>query len=633
MVTSDPTLLWPRFREAGDVPLIEAVPLSDRGLPVSTYACLERAADLWGDEPALSVIASLERWREPLELTFAELLGRVRRVANLLTRLGVQRQDAVGILAPNTSGTIVALLASQAAGIAAPVNPGLAADKLAALFTASGARVLVAAGPELDPSAHQRLATLAGASGLETVLLLRPDDATGVPPGFPPIPGVQVQWLDDAAAAEPSDRLVAAPPQSGDLAAYFHTGGTTGTPKLAAHTHANEVSTAWMMAAFEDEQPAGSLFAALPLFHVNAVLVTLLNPLLKGRRTVWAPPLGWREPGVYGVFWQLVEHYRIQAVSAVPTVYAVLAEIPVDADISSLQIPAVGAAPLPDAVLDSFVARTGVELLQGYGLTEGTCTTGMSRPGMARRGSVGMRLPYQQVKAVEEDPSTGQWRDCPPGVPGRLVVSGPNVFPGYLREGAVTAEGVVRDGWLDTGDHGYVDPDGFIRLTGRLKDLIIRGGHNIDPTVTEEALLSHADVSAVAAVGRPDRHSGEVPVAYVCLRPGATATEEELRAWAATHVAETAAAPKEVHVMSAIPLTDVGKIFKPPLRADAARRLASGELEDAGVPARVVIEDGELVIQVPGHPDEGLAERVRDVLGGYTFAWRLAGPEGAGSAT
>jgi fatty-acyl-CoA synthase len=134
------------------------------------------------------------------------------------------------------------------------------------------------------------------------------------------------------------------------------------------------------MAAFEDEQAAGTFFAAPPHFHLNVVLVTTLNPLLKGRRTVWAPPLGWREPGTYGVVWQLVEHYRIQEVSAVLTVYAALAETPVDADISSLQGPAVGAAPLPDAVLDTFAARTGMELLHRYGLIEGTRAGGPRPP-------------------------------------------------------------------------------------------------------------------------------------------------------------------------------------------------------------------------------------------------------------
>ena len=117
------------------------------------------------------------------------------------------------------------------------------------------------------------------------------------------------------------------------------------------------------------------------------------------------------------------------------------------------------------------------------------------------------------------------------------------MIAGYLRDGGPPTDGVVRDGWLDTGDHGSVDADGFVRLTGRVKDLIIRGGHNIDPAVIEEALLSHPAVSHAAAVGRPDRHSGEVPVAYVSLTPSASASEEELRAWAADHVPEAAAAP------------------------------------------------------------------------------------------
>jgi fatty-acyl-CoA synthase len=631
MTTSDPTLLWPQFRDAADVPVIEAVPLAERGLPASTYAMLRRAAEAWPHDPAVTVLPSIDRWQDPVSLTFAELHARVCRVANLLTRLGVTRTDAVGILAPNTSSTIVSLLAAEAAGIAAPVNPGLGSDKITALLAASGARVLITAGPELDPSAPQRLADLGASSAVRTVLLLRPDATAGPAPELPRIHGLQVHWLDDAAADEPADRLVASPPTAEDLAAYFHTGGTTGTPKLAAHTHANQVVTAWMMAAYEDEDEdddAGATLAALPLFHVNAVLVTTLMPLLKGRHVVWVTPLGYREPGLYGVFWRLVERYRIQAMSAVPTVYAALSQVPVDADISSLRLPAVGAAPLPDAVREAFAERTGVELLEGYGLTEGTCVTAMSRPGMARPRSVGMRLPYQQVKAVHEDERTGQWQDLPPGIPGRLVVSGPNVFAGYLRDGVPSTEGVVRDGWLDTGDHGLVDEDGFIRLTGRLKDLIIRGGHNIDPAVIEEGLLAHPAVAAAAAVGRPDRHAGEVPVAYVTLSPGATATEDELRQWAATHVPEAAAAPKQVHVVDAIPLTDVGKVFKPRLRADTARRLVADELVSAGIPTRAVLDSDGATVAVLAAEDDPLAERIRDLLGGYTFAWRFAGPDG-----
>jgi fatty-acyl-CoA synthase len=183
-------------------------------------------------------------------------------------------------------------------------------------------------------------------------------------------------------------------------------------------------------------------------------------------------------------------------------------------------------------------------------------------------------LPYQRVKAVDIA-DDGSWSDVPPGRVGVLAVSGPTVFPGYVQgtdSGGPVLGGLgkLRDGWLDTGDLARVDDEGFVYLSGRAKDLIIRGGHNIDPAVVEQALLAHPDVTAAQAVGRPDTHAGEVPVAFVTLTPGAEVSAEELCTWAGARVPEKAASPKQVTVLDAIPHTHVGKPFKPPLRAEAA---------------------------------------------------------------
>ena len=265
------------------------------------------------------------------------------------------------------------------------------------------------------------------------------------------------------------------------------------------------------------------LFAALPLFHVNALVVTLLAPLFNGHHVVWAGPLGYRDPALFTHFWKLVQRYRITAMSAVPTVYAALAARPVDADISSLRLAIVGASPLPPAVRDSFRSTTGIALIEGYGLTEATCVSALNFPDHARAGAVGLRLPYVQTKVVEVD-ATGQWVDLKPGQIGTLAIKGPTVFPGYVTgrgpDGPLLDDlGKVRDGWLDTGDLARLD-DGFVYLVGRAKDLIIRGGHNIDPAVIENTLLAHPAVTGAQAVGRPDIHSGEVPVAFVTLAPG-----------------------------------------------------------------------------------------------------------------
>src|SRR5579859_1377893 len=311
--------------------------------------------------------------------------------------------------------------------------------------------------------------------------------------------------------------------------------------------------------------------------------------------------------------------------SAVPTVYGTLAQVPVEAGIGTLRLPIVGASPLPASVREDFARHTGRRLLEGYGLTEATCASTWTRPGEERTGSVGRVLPGQQVKAVRigED---GSWTDCAPGQTGVLAIGGPAVFAGYVtdpRRGGprVSQEGIVRDGWLDTGDLGRVDADGFVYLAGRAKDLIIRGGHNIDPRVIEDALLAHPAVTAAAAVGRPDRHSGEIPVAYVVPAGPGPFDETELLAWASTTIGEAAARPKRIYRIDAIPLTSVGTQFKPALAADAAARAVTEALDAAGLASAQVTavhEDGRLVLAVTGaDPD-----RVRDAVAGFALTVR-----------
>jgi len=367
------------------------------------------------------------------------------------------------------------------------------------------------------------------------------------------------------------------------------------------------------------------VLGGLPLFHVNALIVTGIAPMFSGARVVWPGPAGYRDKALYTRFWQIVEHYQIAAMSAVPTVYGTLAQVPVDADISTLRLPIVGASPLPSSVREDFADRTGRRLLEGYGLTEATCASTWTRPGEERPGSVGRALPGQQVKAVRIG-RDGSWTDCAPGETGVLVIGGAAVFAGYVTDpcpggSRVGRDGAVRDGWLNTGDLGRVDADGFVYLAGRAKDLIIRGGHNIDPQVIEEALLAHPAVAAAAAVGRPDRHSGEVPVAYVVPAAPGRFDEADLLAWAGTAIGEPAARPKHIYPIDAIPVTEVGKHFKPALAADAAARAITDALAEAGLTdarATAAYEDGRLVVTVTC-ADPG---RVRDAVAGFALTVR-----------
>jgi fatty-acyl-CoA synthase len=553
--------------------------------PESTYQLLLDAAGTWPDGIAMQWIPDPGDYTRYLTWTYDELADTVTRIANALTTLGVRRQDAVTLSSANTSMLYAATLAAQAIGIAAPVNPALSGERIAGLIRRTGSRVLIAAGPELDPRAWSRLIEAARQADVTVVLALRPDGAHGDPPALDrpgdvpadsgPGHGLIVDYLDDVIAGQPCDHLAdTGLPAAGDLAAFVHTGGTTGAPKIAAHTHANQLACGHGIACCSGLDPGEPMLGGLPLFHVNALLVTGIAPMFSGARVVWPGSAGYRDPALYARFWKIVEHYRIAAMSAVPTVYSRLAQVPVDADISSLRIPIVGAAPLPASVREDFARHTGHPLLEGYGLTEATCASTWTRPGEERLGSVGRALAGQHVKAVRIG-GDGSWADCAPGETGVLAIGGPAVFVGYVAgprpDGfRLSQDGVVRDGWLNTGDLGRIDADGFVYLAGRAKDLIIRGGHNIDPRVIEEALRRHPAVRDAVAVCRPDRHSGEVPVAYVVPVGPGRFDEAELLAWAGAAIDESAARPKRIYPLDAIPLTAVGKQFKPALLADAA---------------------------------------------------------------
>jgi hypothetical protein len=299
-------------------------------LPESTYRLLLDAAGAWPDAVATQWIPDPGDYTRCLAWTYAELAGTVTRIANALTALGVRRPDAVTLASVNTSMLYAATLAAEAAGIAAPVSPALSGERIAELIRRTGSRVLVAAGPELDPQLWQQLVGVARQAGMTAVLALRPDGARGVPPaldgdaaadGTPDGRPLTVAYLDEVIAGQPDSHLAGAdPPEAGDLAAFVHTGGTTGAPKVAAHTHASQLACGRGIAECSGLAAGEGMLGGLPLFHVNALIVTGIAPMFSGARVVWPGPAGYRDKGLYARFWQIVEHYQIAAMSAVPTV-------------------------------------------------------------------------------------------------------------------------------------------------------------------------------------------------------------------------------------------------------------------------------------------------------------------------
>jgi fatty-acyl-CoA synthase len=606
-----------------DLAAVEETPLAARDLPSSTYSLLARTAAVRPDTPALYLLGeNSQPWQEAPMWTFGTLLERVHQAAGAYLSLGLPEGGVVALMLPNLGSTYAALLAAQAVGIAQPVNPLLAEDQLVDILTVTGAQILLAPSPALSTELWEKAQRVA-ARLPELIALAAVSSECDADADLG-------EAVDFAALAVGQDSAALPAPARGgaDISTYFHTGGTTGIPKIAPHTHASQSYEAWALGCSGAYFDGSVVLSGLPLFHVNAVHVTGLGPFMHGTPVVSLGPLGYRNKSLMAEFWQILAHYRVTTFSGVPTVYSALPPIPDGVDLSSLVAGAVGAAPLPSRVREQFEASAKVPMVEGYGLTEATCSTTVNPPLAPRPGSVRMRLPYQLVKAVTIDDDGAPATDCPPGVTGVIAIKGPAVFPGYLRPGPDGSHpdptGTIFDGWLLTGDLGNVDADGYLYLTGRAKDLIIRGGHNIDPAIVEDALLTHPHVTGVGVVGRPDAHAGEVPVAYVTLAPGSDITETDLVAWATEHVSERAATPKSVTVLNRLPVTDVGKPYKIALRADATQRAVvdalGGPGESVTVDTRITPDGVTAMITIDPEADQ---DAVRKTLGQYAIRWDL----------
>ena len=311
------------------------------------------------------------------------------------------------------------------------------------------------------------------------------------------------------------------------------------------------------------------------------MIVTGLTAFLTGSQVLLATPQGYRTPALINNFWKIIERHKVSFFSGVPTIYAALLEVPSQGyDLSSLKYALCGAAPMPVELIRQFEQRSGVRLIEGYGLTEGTCgSCANPADGEMRPGSIGLRMPYCEVeiKIIDED---GQFlRNADNNEVGQLCIRGPSVFKGYLK--AENNQGIWVDGdWFKTGDLGRQNADGYFWLTGRSKDLIIRGGHNIDPQVIEEAMHKHPAVAMAAAIGKPDERVGELPAVYIQLKPEHSVTAEQLLQHAQQSISERAAIPRDIWLIEHMPVTAVGKIFKPELRLDAMRRTLLERLGD-----------------------------------------------------
>ena len=570
-----------------DIHQIEATPLATAMPWASTYDLIRASANAHANQPALTFLATGEPGGPATCWTYRALLQGIHQTANLLHSLNIGSQDVVAILLPGGLAYHLALWGGEAAGIVQPLNPLLSEEKLLSLLQASQAKVLIAHGVEDDSQLRDKALRLqAQLPHLKTVLLVHPVGVpltNDLPPGTHDFHDLRQQQIDD--------RLLSARVfQSSDIAAYFHTGGTTGAPKLARHSHGAQVFTAWANATMQGFRSSDVTINGYPLFHVAGVLPGALCSLAIGMHVIIPTAALFRNREVVKNYWRLAEHHRCTLMSGVPTVLAALAGVPLNgADISRIRAVRTGAAPLPPELAQRFEQTFGLPINESLGMTETAGLSTVAPPGLkAPAGCVGWPLPHAQVRIVglnSDDQATGQ--DLPAGEKGMVLYQGPNLFSGYL-DAAETARSFTPDGWLITGDVGFIDEQGRLHLSGRAKDLIIRGGHNIDPKVIEDALGSHPAVDLCAAVGAPDAYAGELPVAFVTLKTGAQVSEDELLAFTVSRVDEAPAKPKSVTVLQHMPVTNVGKIYKPTLRtlatATVVQRLVHQTLTALQIP-------------------------------------------------
>jgi fatty-acyl-CoA synthase len=619
---------YPSFATEDDVRAFEQVPYRDRIAAESTYDAIKLAAARYPDAPAIQFLANADPADVPDVITYRDFVARLTQAANMFHALGVGPNDVVSFLLPLLPEALLTLFGAEAAGIANPVNPLLEPHQIAEILKAAHTRVLVALGPLPGTDIWQKVAKVRGQlEQLKAIVTLHgPSDPVNA-----------VHAFSDLIKQQPSDHLVSGRRISGnDIAAYFHTGGTTGTPKLVRHTHANQVYQAWGCNLMLKSQSGRNLLFGMPLFHVGGSLTQALTVLTAGNCLVVLSPAGWRNPNSISNLWGLVERFRPESLSSVPTVLAASLSVPPgNADLSSLRYAAAGGSAIPIALGKAIQDKFKLPVFEVYGMTETSSVHTLAyidRP--IRLGSVGLPLPYSRVRIVKLDADDQLERDCAVDEIGVVIMAGPGVFDGYLND--AHNEGAFVDGnWVNSGDLGRLDKDGSLWITGRAKDLVIRGAHNIDPAPIEDIMFQHPAVGLAAVVGQPDAYAGELPVGYVQLRPGARVEPGELESWVRERTPERAAVPVQIIPVDPMPLTGVGKVFKPQLRWDAAKRVFTGllaPLRDRGIDCKVEVgphgSHGSIatitLARVPEDKREAIANEVHTLFAPFVMRHQVA---------
>jgi long-chain acyl-CoA synthetase len=457
-------------------------------------------------------------------LTFGELAREARRFSRHLAARGLEKGDKVAFYCANGRQTAVIFLGTMYGGfVSVPLNLVSQPSQLEYVLEHSGTRLVLADG----------------------------DNAARLPksPAAVTLIDVDAESLFENEAED----AVLAPLGEEDRCLLMYTSGTTGRPKGCLHTHRSVVSGALFVQQAHALTENDRVLSSLPLYHINGQIVATVAPMVHGGSVV--------APHRFSVsqFWELMARYECTWFNVVPTIisYLLSGAAPEDADhdLSRVRFGRSASAPLPPELHREFERSFGISIIETFGMTE-TCAPCLANPldpGARKYGSVGK--PVGNLARVARLDGT----PCPPGEIGELMVKGDNVMCEYYGNAEETAKALEPDGWLHTGDLGYVDADGYYFVTGRLKELIIKGGENIAPREIDDVLYKHPAVLEAAAVGIPDAHYGQEILAAVVLKPGAEASESELRLFCERELGRYKT-PKAFRFMSELPKGPSGKV-------------------------------------------------------------------------
>ncbi|MHA2281758.1 MAG: class I adenylate-forming enzyme family protein [Promethearchaeota archaeon] len=487
---------------------------------------------------------------EDSKISYSQLNELSNKVANFLYELGIRKGDKVSVYLPNMPEFVYLYLGIPKIGaVTGPVNALFKTREVKFVVEHSEAKVIVTIPKFMDIVNEIRNEL----PNLKHVIVI----------------GERVEntlnfWkLMEKASNDAPPKIEIN--EKEDIAAILYTSGTTGFPKGVLQTHFNIRRNAEMTRDYLNPDETFRFMLILPLFHVNAQIVTVMTPLSAGASCILTPGFSAQ------THWETVEKYKASTFSAVPTVLSILLKMPHDnLDLSSLNFVVCGAAPLPVEVFREFESTFNCKIVEGYGLTEGTCVSSVNplptkSEDRRKIGSIGLPIPGNEMKIVDD-----KGTDVPPNTKGEIVVKGDNVMKEYFKNPEANAE-TLKNGWLYTGDIGHMDEDGFFFITDRKKDMIIRGGENIYPREIEEVLYSHPDVSLATVIGVRDKIYGELPKAFVVLKEGKSTSSEEIIDYCKKNLANFKV-PKYIEFKEDLPKTPTGKIMKQPLREEEEQK-------------------------------------------------------------